>query len=162
MRVSESDYSPICRTYSRSIFFTNLNFVLHFNFSSCLTSGAGTTTGISCILQPLHFNLTMEQYSPETTIEMKDACETVAERRADKLGFNATRISSAYFRMSSPLASPLGGSSPRLTIPPGLNPTVLLDSPMMLPNSQVINYYSYLFTLSLQQYARQAAILMIS
>lgn len=62
---------------------------------------------------------------------------SIAERRAAKCGFNAERISTARFRTTSPLASP-AARSPCLTIPPGISPTALLDSPIMLPNSQVI------------------------
>uniref|UniRef100_A0A2P2IM13 WRKY domain-containing protein n=1 Tax=Rhizophora mucronata TaxID=61149 RepID=A0A2P2IM13_RHIMU len=63
---------------------------------------------------------------------------SIAERRAAKFGFNADRISTARFRTttSSPLASPSAARSPCITIPPGISPTALLDSPIMLPNSQ--------------------------
>ncbi|OWM86137.1 probable WRKY transcription factor 20 [Punica granatum] len=64
---------------------------------------------------------------------------SIAERRAAKCGFNVAQISTARFRMSGSLPS-LGGSgtpSPCLTIPPGISPTALLDSPIMLPNSQL-------------------------
>uniref|UniRef100_A0A5B6ZQZ8 Putative WRKY transcription factor 2 n=1 Tax=Davidia involucrata TaxID=16924 RepID=A0A5B6ZQZ8_DAVIN len=60
---------------------------------------------------------------------------SIAERRAAKCGFNAARINTARFRSTSPLSSP-AARSPYLTIPPGISPTALLDSPMMLPNSQ--------------------------
>uniref|UniRef100_A0A5B6ZNJ8 Putative WRKY transcription factor 2 isoform X1 n=1 Tax=Davidia involucrata TaxID=16924 RepID=A0A5B6ZNJ8_DAVIN len=60
---------------------------------------------------------------------------SIAERRAAKCGFNAARISMARFRSTSPLSSP-AARSPYLTIPPGISPTALLDSPIMLPNSQ--------------------------
>nr|AYD59714.1 WRKY transcription factor 55 [Ziziphus jujuba] len=62
---------------------------------------------------------------------------SIAERRAAKCGFNAERISTARFRTTSPLASP-AARSPCLTIPPGISPTALLDSPIMLPNSQAL------------------------
>ncbi|XP_021281745.1 probable WRKY transcription factor 2 [Herrania umbratica] len=62
---------------------------------------------------------------------------SIAERRAATCGFKAERISTARFRAStSPLASP-SARSPYLTIPPGISPTALLDSPIMLPNAQV-------------------------
>ncbi|GAV79848.1 WRKY domain-containing protein [Cephalotus follicularis] len=61
---------------------------------------------------------------------------SIAERRAAKCGFNAERINTARFRTTSPLASPVVGSPPCLTIPPGISPTALLDSPILLPNSQ--------------------------
>ncbi|XP_029116592.1 WRKY transcription factor SUSIBA2 isoform X2 [Elaeis guineensis] len=61
---------------------------------------------------------------------------SIAERRAAMSGFNPTpRLNTARFRSVSPLSSP-GVRSPFLTIPPGLSPTALLDSPVMLPNSQ--------------------------
>nr|QGQ64035.1 WRKY transcription factor 12 [Santalum album] len=60
---------------------------------------------------------------------------SIAERRAAKCGFNAVRISTPRFRTTSPLASP-AARSPCLTIPPGISPTALLDSPIMLANSQ--------------------------
>ncbi|KAJ7978266.1 WRKY family transcription factor [Quillaja saponaria] len=64
---------------------------------------------------------------------------SIAERRAAKCGFNfhAARINTAGFRTTSPLASPIV-RSPCLTIPPGISPTALLDSPIMLPNSQAM------------------------
>ena len=62
---------------------------------------------------------------------------SIAERRAATCGFKAERISTARFRAStSPLGSP-SVRSPYLTIPPGISPTALLDSPIMLPNAQV-------------------------
>lgn len=76
---------------------------------------------------------------------------SIAERRAATCGFKAERISTARFRAStSPLASP-SARSPYLTIPPGISPTALLDSPIMLPNAQVpvyiifflIKYYNF-------------------
>ncbi|PON64704.1 WRKY domain containing protein [Parasponia andersonii] len=62
---------------------------------------------------------------------------SIAERRAAKFGFNAVKINTARFRTTSPLASP-AARSPCLTIPPGISPTALLDSPIMLPNSQAL------------------------
>ncbi|KAK9673473.1 hypothetical protein RND81_12G169500 [Saponaria officinalis] len=61
---------------------------------------------------------------------------SIAERRARKCGFNAAKISSPRFRTSNPLPS-LGSSSPFLTIPAGISPHLLLDSPILLPNSQL-------------------------
>ncbi|EHA8587795.1 hypothetical protein COCNU_scaffold003255G000010 [Cocos nucifera] len=62
---------------------------------------------------------------------------SIAERRAAWSGFNPNpRLNTARFRSISPLSSP-GVRSPFVTIPPGLSPTALLDSPGMLPNSQV-------------------------
>ncbi|KAL5997442.1 hypothetical protein ACLOJK_008372 [Asimina triloba] len=63
---------------------------------------------------------------------------SIAERRAARCGFNAPRLNTARFRSVSPLSSP-AVRSPYLTIPPGLSPTALLDSPVMLPNSQLIS-----------------------
>lgn len=60
---------------------------------------------------------------------------SIAERRAIS-GFNAGRLNTARFRTLSPLSSPVV-RSPYLTIPPGLSPTALLDSPVMLSNSLV-------------------------
>ncbi|OMO89288.1 DNA-binding WRKY [Corchorus olitorius] len=61
---------------------------------------------------------------------------SIAERRAATCGFNAENISTPRFRASnSPLGSP-SVRSPYLTIPPGISPTALLDSPVMLPNAQ--------------------------
>lgn len=62
---------------------------------------------------------------------------SIAQRRAAKFGFKAEKISTPRFRATSPLASP-AARSPCLTIPPGISPTALLDSPIMLPNSQVM------------------------
>lgn len=67
---------------------------------------------------------------------------SIAERRAAKCGFKAERINTARFRTTSPLASPSAAAaatarSPCITIPAGISPTALLDSPIMLPNSQV-------------------------
>ncbi|XP_058102530.1 probable WRKY transcription factor 20 isoform X2 [Magnolia sinica] len=62
---------------------------------------------------------------------------SIAERRAARCGFNAPRINTARYRSVSPLSSP-AVRSPYLTIPPGLSPTALLDSPVMLPNSQAL------------------------
>ncbi|XP_065875779.1 WRKY transcription factor SUSIBA2-like [Euphorbia lathyris] len=61
---------------------------------------------------------------------------SIAERRAVKCGFKAEKISTPRFRTTSPLASPVAVRSPFITIPSGISPTALLDSPMMLPNAQ--------------------------
>lgn len=58
---------------------------------------------------------------------------SIAERRAATCGFKAEMICTPTFK------SPLGPTSPRLpyfTISPGISPTALLDSPIMLPNAQ--------------------------
>ncbi|KAJ1443562.1 hypothetical protein SESBI_00142 [Sesbania bispinosa] len=68
------------------------------------------------------------------------AKRSIAERR----GFNSnpTRINTALFHTAHPTSTPPLGSpvaqSPCLTIPPGISPTALLDSPIMLLNSQAL------------------------
>ncbi|XP_060185758.1 probable WRKY transcription factor 33 isoform X1 [Lycium barbarum] len=54
---------------------------------------------------------------------------SIAQRRAEKCGFNASNI-------STPAMSPPPAREAFLTIPPRLTPAALLDSPVMLPNSQ--------------------------
>ncbi|CAL0303309.1 unnamed protein product [Lupinus luteus] len=67
---------------------------------------------------------------------------SIAERRG--FSSNAAKINTSRFRTTTtPTSSslnPLGSScrSPCLTIPPGISPTALLDSPIMLPNSQAM------------------------
>ncbi|KAH9312914.1 hypothetical protein KI387_027949, partial [Taxus chinensis] len=61
----------------------------------------------------------------------------LSERLAARGGFNAPRLNTARFKSVSTLSSPNGVRSPYLTIPPGLSPTTLLDSPVLLSNSQV-------------------------
>ncbi|KAK4487952.1 hypothetical protein RD792_003690 [Penstemon davidsonii] len=56
---------------------------------------------------------------------------SIAERRAAKCGFNASNINTAGLPVALP---PLG--SPYFTVPPGISPSTLLDSPIMLPNYQ--------------------------
>lgn len=73
-------------------------------------------------------------------------CEWVGKRSiAERRGFSsdAARINTARFRTTSPLASP-AARSPCLTIPPGISPTALLDSPVMLPNSQVLSLFLFI------------------
>ncbi|KAI3835997.1 hypothetical protein MKX03_032892 [Papaver bracteatum] len=52
----------------------------------------------------------------------------LAERMAARAGFNAPRLNTAKISSSE-------AQSPYLTIPPGLSPTTLLDSPVFLSNS---------------------------
>ncbi|KAL0402707.1 UNVERIFIED_CONTAM: putative WRKY transcription factor 2 [Sesamum latifolium] len=59
---------------------------------------------------------------------------SIAERRAAKCGFNASNINAARFRTTGLATTPL--HSPYFTVPPGLSPSALLDSPIMLPNAQ--------------------------
>ncbi|CAN0859730.1 WRKY transcription factor SUSIBA2 [Linum grandiflorum] len=61
-----------------------------------------------------------------------DARGSIADRRAATCGFNADRINTPRFRTTTPFSS----SSSFITIPPGISPTALLDSPILLPNSQ--------------------------
>ena len=74
--------------------------------------------------------------------------KSIAERRAAKFGFNAQSLNkTALFRTASSLPSP-AARSPRITIPPGISPAALLDSPIMLPNTQVsFLLFSFLFCL---------------
>ncbi|CAK9148933.1 unnamed protein product [Ilex paraguariensis] len=58
------------------------------------------------------------------------------ERRAAKAGFNAPRLNTESIR-SADLSQNSEVRSPYLTIPPGLSPTTLLDSPVFLLNSLV-------------------------
>ncbi|XP_058113083.1 probable WRKY transcription factor 2 [Magnolia sinica] len=60
----------------------------------------------------------------------------LAERMAARAGFNAPRLNTARIRSSNMLSSSSSEvRSPYLTIPPGLSPTTLLDSPVFLSNS---------------------------
>nr|URH10281.1 WRKY22 [Phoebe bournei] len=61
---------------------------------------------------------------------------SIAERRAARCGFNAHRLNTARFICTSPLSSPAAACSPYLTIPSGLSPTALLNSPVLISNSQ--------------------------
>lgn len=58
----------------------------------------------------------------------------LVERIAARAGFNAPRLNTESIR-SADLSSNTGVRSPYLTIPPGLSPTTLLDSPVFLSNS---------------------------
>lgn len=63
---------------------------------------------------------------------------SIAQRRAEKCGFNPSGI-------TTPAMSPPPARETFLTIPPGLTPTALLDSPVMLPNLQVLPIYVKVF-----------------
>lgn len=63
----------------------------------------------------------------------------LVERIAARAGFNAPRLNTEGFR-SSDLSLNSDVQSPYLTIPPGLSPTTLLDSPVFLANSLVSSY----------------------
>ncbi|KAB2621284.1 hypothetical protein D8674_023466 [Pyrus ussuriensis x Pyrus communis] len=71
---------------------------------------------------------------------------SIAERRAAKCGFNAERINTVRVRTTNPLNSP-PARSPCLTIPSGISPNALLDSPVMVPNSQVFLFSFFFFHL---------------
>ena len=58
------------------------------------------------------------------------------ERMAARAGFNAPRLNTESIRPPGLLQNP-EIRSPYLTIPPGLSPTTLLDSPVFLSNSLV-------------------------
>ncbi|KAK4762576.1 hypothetical protein SAY86_008344 [Trapa natans] len=65
---------------------------------------------------------------------------SIAERRAVKCGFNVAQISTPQFRTAGSSCGWGGGCPPcHLTISPGISPTALLDSPIMLPNSQALS-----------------------
>lgn len=60
----------------------------------------------------------------------------LVERMAARAGFNAPRLNTESIR-SADLTLNSDTRSPYLTIPPGLSPTTLLDSPVFLSNSLV-------------------------
>ncbi|KAF8410919.1 hypothetical protein HHK36_003456 [Tetracentron sinense] len=59
----------------------------------------------------------------------------LSERMAARAGFNAPRLNTAGIRSPNLSSSSPKVRSPYLTIPPGLSPTTLLDSPVFLSNS---------------------------
>ncbi|XP_073131092.1 probable WRKY transcription factor 25 [Henckelia pumila] len=67
---------------------------------------------------------------------------SIAERRAAKCGFNVRNMNvQPRFLIRTthtppPLPSPTVLCSPYFTVPPGISPSALLDSPEMLPNAQ--------------------------
>ncbi|MQL78330.1 hypothetical protein Taro_010746 [Colocasia esculenta] len=61
----------------------------------------------------------------------------LAERMAARAGFTAPKLNTARIRSVGMASSSLEIRSPYLTIPPGLSPTTLLDSPVFLSNSLV-------------------------
>ncbi|KAI8029111.1 putative WRKY transcription factor 2 [Camellia lanceoleosa] len=74
--------------------------------------------------------------SVETAVVRNDGRGSIAERRATTCEFNSPRINTVGLRSTSPpLTSPAARSS-YITIPAGISPTALLDSPIMLSNSQ--------------------------
>lgn len=60
---------------------------------------------------------------------------SLTERRAARAGFNAPTIDTDQIRAANFSSSSSDIRSPYLTIPPGLSPTTLLDSPVFLSNS---------------------------
>lgn len=60
----------------------------------------------------------------------------LVERMAARAGFNAPRLNTESIRSADLSLNP-EIRSPYLTIPPGLSPTTLLDSPVFLSNSLV-------------------------
>lgn len=58
------------------------------------------------------------------------------ERIAARAGFNVPRLNTESIRPAD-LSKKQEVRSPYLTIPPGLSPTTLLDSPVFIQNSQV-------------------------
>jgi len=76
----------------------------------------------------------------EDDLDVPMAGGSIVDTRAAKLGFNAPNTSSPPFSSSSPLPSP-GSRSPYLITPASISPTGLLDSPPLLPNSQVLLFH---------------------
>jgi len=64
----------------------------------------------------------------------------LVERMAARAGFNAPRLNTEGIR-STDLSLNSDIQSPYLTIPPGLSPTTLLDSPVFLANSLVSSVF---------------------
>uniref|UniRef100_A0A6V7QRX7 WRKY domain-containing protein n=1 Tax=Ananas comosus var. bracteatus TaxID=296719 RepID=A0A6V7QRX7_ANACO len=59
----------------------------------------------------------------------------LAERMAARAGFNVPKLNMSHIPLNNIVASSLEAQSPYLTIPPGLSPTTLLDSPVFLSNA---------------------------
>ncbi|XP_048499552.1 WRKY transcription factor SUSIBA2 isoform X2 [Beta vulgaris subsp. vulgaris] len=62
---------------------------------------------------------------------------SIAERRATKCGFNASKICVPLFRCNSLLPSSNALCSPYVTVSSDSSPHTLIDSPILLPNSQL-------------------------
>lgn len=62
---------------------------------------------------------------------------SLTERRAARAGFSAPKIDTNQFRAADFSSLNSDVRSPYLTIPPGLSPTTLLDSPVFVSNSLV-------------------------
>jgi len=76
----------------------------------------------------------------EDDLDVPMAGGSISDMRTAKLGFNAPNISSQPFSSSSPLPSS-GSRSHYLMAPASISPTGLLDSPPLLPNSQVLLFH---------------------
>ncbi|XP_021734373.1 probable WRKY transcription factor 34 [Chenopodium quinoa] len=62
---------------------------------------------------------------------------SIAERRANKRGFNASKLCSPQVRTISLLPHSSESCSPYVTVSTNISPRTLLESPMLLPNSQL-------------------------
>lgn len=69
--------------------------------------------------------------------EQRSSRGGLVERMAARAGFNAPRLNTESIKSSDLLIAT--NPSPYLTIPPGLSPTTLLESPVFLSNSLVIS-----------------------
>lgn len=69
----------------------------------------------------------------------------LVERMAARAGFNAPRLNTESIRPAD-ISQSLEVRSPYLTIPPGLSPTTLLDSPVFLSNSLVSRNFRFPLT----------------
>ncbi|XP_039038340.1 probable WRKY transcription factor 2 [Hibiscus syriacus] len=71
----------------------------------------------------------------ESMFEQKSSSRGgLVERMAARAGFNAPRLNTESIRSADPSLNP-NIRSPYLTIPPGLSPTTLLESPVFVSNS---------------------------
>ncbi|CAI9772375.1 unnamed protein product [Fraxinus pennsylvanica] len=77
----------------------------------------------------------LNEFSPS---DWNNSKGSIAERRAAKCGFNAPEIDVSQFinATTTGVVVPPMVRSPCFTIPPGISPAALLDSPLMLPNAQ--------------------------
>ena len=69
----------------------------------------------------------------------------LAERRAARAGFSVSKIDTSRVGSSAVIRSPV-------SIPPGLSPTTLLESPVFLYNKMVCNISFYWFACALRIY----------
>ncbi|KAI4305059.1 hypothetical protein L6164_028449 [Bauhinia variegata] len=95
-----------------------------------------TATGKSNIEDTVQDGDSDGQFSdPNSLSEQKSSSRGgLVERMAARAGFNAPRLNTESIR-SADLSLNSDIRSPYLTIPPGLSPTTLLDSPVFLSNS---------------------------